>query len=220
MKPIVAIDIETGGLAWWPHLIGGCPIPMSPVIQVGAIAADEDDDLRELETLNVLVRFDPSQCSPEALSLNHYDEKRWALEAIPNSEAIAKVGNFLSRHAAVEKLSKAGRPYRVAQLLGHNVAGFDAPFLRSWFQQQGTFFPADFFPLDTISLAKLFEVAASVEQGGRRMFSDLKLATVAATLGVPLGDAHDALGDVRTTLEIYRVMLRTLRSCGATQNQA
>ena len=93
----------------------------------------------------------------------------------------------------------------VAELAGHNVASFDVPFLRRYFELCSLFYPASFIPLDTLQLARWWKEVHGIE------IENLKLGTLASFFGIELGaDAHDALADVRANVEVARRMVEDL----------
>ena len=138
MQKLVFFDLETGGLDPKRH----------PIIQVAAIAVDAGS-LREVETFEQKVSFALEAADHEALSMNSYDEVAWQDAARP-SLAASRFSEFLGRHATIERMSKRQTPYYVAQLVGHNAAAFDGPFLKEWFSSLGLFLPASWHVLDTM----------------------------------------------------------------------
>lgn len=173
---IVFYDTETGGLDPLRH----------PLIQWAGVAVDGD---RELEALEVKLRFDESKAERQALDLNHYNPAVWKEQAVERGEGLRRIGEFLKRNADVELLSKAGRPYLVAQGAGYNVS-FDMGFTKALFGER--FLPLSFRGLDVMSLAlwRFMELSPAPQ--------DYKLTTVAAHLGLQVdGGAHDALVDAR-----------------------
>lgn len=193
---IVVLDLETGGLDAGKHA----------VIQVAALACT--GDFREvIEAAEWKLKFLPEFAQEEALRLNSYNEDTWKKAAFHPAVAVAQIGEFFRRHATHECVSKAGKPYTVARVAGHN-AGFDMEFLRTLFAHPGgqmgvasarAFLPAFPRALDTCALS----------EWAHRIYgwpepSDYKLGTVAAHLGIDPGDAHDALADCWTALRIAR----------------
>jgi len=168
----VFFDLETGGLDYKRH----------PVIQIAAYHPESGDEFE------AKVKFDPRRATPEALKINHYDEKVWDAEAKAAQEVAREFGEWLRHKAWIEKVSKKGKTYRVAQLAGHNAAAFDAPFIQEMFRNHSVFLPADYRVLDTMQLAMWL-------LPGRESY---KQADLAASFGIDAGDAHDAMCDVRT----------------------
>lgn len=186
---IVFFDLETGGTDPLRH----------PIIQVAMIAVD--GNWREIESAELKVHFDLATADPEALKINGWDSETWRSQACDPPAALAAVSTFFGRHATVEKISKRGRPYFVARLAGHNAERFDAPFLVQWFKQADLFCPAACYePLDTVSLARWASFVAPNKP------RDHKLGSLCAWLGIEHQDAHDALGDVRATVQVARAL--------------
>lgn len=189
---IVFFDVETGGLEAARH----------PIIQFAAVAVDAD--FHELETVERKLMFREEDCDPSALAANHYDPAVWRDKAIPQTRGVELFGDFCRRHATMSKVSKAGKPYSVARLAAHN-APFDAGFAIEWFKVSGTFLPAACYEaLDTLGLARWVSLASRTQP------KDHKLGSLCEWLGIPLDGAHDALTDVRATVEVTRKLFAIL----------
>lgn len=182
---IVWYDSETGGL-----------LPQHPTTQLAAIAVDSD--WRELETFEVKFQFDVDACEPEALKLNGYSPEKWA-NAVPEAAAWQQFQSMLNRHRCVELISRAGKPYSVARLAGHNIVGFDLPRTEAAFKRLGLFLPICFRTL----LDTRYGAVWHFERLGVRP-KDFKLTGLAEHFGIPTAGAHDALADVRMTIELAK----------------
>jgi DNA polymerase III epsilon subunit-like protein len=185
----VYLDLETGGVR-----------PEHPIIQIAAVAID-NATWQEVDAIEMKLGFDPSQADPEALRLNHYDTAVWHAEAVIPSQARLQFARFLERHKTIQLISKrTGNPYRVAQLAGHNAASFDGPRLQKFFRDAGAFLPADPRVLDTLQRALWWF------QERRLRPADYRLNTLCAYFGIPIRPegAHEALADVRLTVELAR----------------
>jgi DNA polymerase III epsilon subunit-like protein len=187
---MVFFDIETGGLEL--H---------RPITQIAAIAVDEQ--LNELESFEVKIRFDEAKACPDALRRNHYRRSEWKRSAIAPQQAAMSFSRFLRRHASVEVLRSDLTSFRVAQLASHN-SQFDGPFLKAWFEDLGIFLPASYRVFCTLQRAFWYfhenpQVASP---------DDFRLATLCEHFGVPLnpGEAHEALADACAALALYRVL--------------
>ncbi|MEM7316669.1 MAG: 3'-5' exonuclease [Planctomycetota bacterium] len=188
---VVYLDLETAGLEF-----------TRPIIQIAAIAVDTD--YRELEQIELKIRFDPSEADEDSLSLNRYDRDVWRTEAITPNRAALRFAAFLRRHATHDMLAANGRRYQLAQLAGHNAERFDGPFLHAWYRIRRVFLPARYMTLCTKQKALwLFADDQSMTPP-----HDFKLGTLCECFGVRLGDedAHDALNDVRATVALARAM--------------
>jgi DNA polymerase III epsilon subunit-like protein len=116
---------------------------------------------------------------------------------------------FLDVYRDVELKSKrTGRPYRVARIGGHNIAGFDLDRLGALFKQHGVFLPIDF----SSALDTRFGAVWYCEQRKRTEHhegwpADYKLTTLCAWFGIPITEAHEALADVRLTVQLAKALL-------------
>ena len=189
-QKLIFIDLEVGG-----------PNPKRhPIIQLAAIAVD--DRLDVLEAFEAKVRFNPKCANAYSLRKNSYHPGLWAQAAREPKEVAKHFAQFLRRHASISTLSAAGERYHVAQLVAHNAA-FDGPFLMEWYEQLGAYLPARRQLLCTLQLA-MWRVAISGEQPP----ANFQLATLCAHFGVPFhaAKAHDALGDVTATVQLFKAM--------------
>jgi len=189
---LVFVDIETGG-----------PNPKRhPIIQIAAIAVD-GDTLATLETIEAKIRVDERQTTKYALR-NSYSRKVWQENALPEDEAAQRFAAFLKRHATCPEVSRSGAEFRLAQICAHN-AEFDMAFLNAWYERLGIFWPARRQPLCTLqrSLWHFFENPSPTPPPNYR------LDTLCQHFGVQFiaADAHDALGDVRATVALYRALV-------------
>ena len=189
---LVFFDLETGGLDRFRH----------PVIQFAAIAV-ELDSWQVLEEVEWKILFDEAEADPQALEANCYDRETWKRDGLARPVAMGSIADFFRRHADVEKISKAGKPYTIARLCGHNAARFDGDFLAEWFKSAGVFCPAGCYEcLDTLQLARWRAITDPSFKP-----ENFKLETLAAYLGIDPGSSHDALSDVRTTVELARWLM-------------
>ena len=176
----VVFDLETGGLE--TH---------RPIIQIAAIAVDED--FNELEVFEAKIRFDEAKACPDALRRIHYIRAEWKRSAVAPKTAAWAFARFLRRHATVEVVRRDLSVFRVAQLVSHN-SQFDGPFLTAWYERLGIFLPASYW---------LFH-----ENPHLPLPDDFRLGTLCQYFDVPLdpGDAHEALADARATIGLLKAM--------------
>jgi DNA polymerase III epsilon subunit-like protein len=189
-KRLVFFDLETGG-----------PDPKrNPIIQIAAIAIGED--LEPLEAFEVKVKFDSRKANLHSLRKNSYSAGHWARHAKEAKNAARDFAAFLTRHATVPCLSAKGDEYNVAQLVCHNAA-FDGPFLTNWFEKLNLFLPAKRLVLCTLQLSMWHFFSA-----GQPLPSNFQLATLCQYFGIPFhaANAHDALGDVSATVQLYQAL--------------
>ena len=189
-QKLIFVDLEVGG-----------PNPKRhPIIQLAAVAVDERLDV--LEAFEAKVRFNPKYANAYSLRKNSYHSRIWAKEARAPQEVAIEFAQFLRRHASSDAVSSKGATYQVAQLVAHNAA-FDGPFLSEWYEKLGVYLPAKRQLLCTLQLA-LWRFAIS----GEKSPANFQLATLCAHFGVPFhaAKAHDALGDVSATVQLFRAM--------------
>ena len=186
MKTIV-FDLETGGVKM-----------RHPVIQLAAAAIEikGPDKVTLLEApIDLPIRFDESACDPQALEINSYDADRWAEEAVDEADALQAFIELCGRHRHMKLISKAGKPYSIASLTGHNIQSFDVPRLKAMGERHGDPFLncCWWYPLDTYQGAVWHFKRLRLEGP-----KDYKLETLARAFGLP-EPTHDALSDIRTT---------------------
>lgn len=186
----VYLDLETGGLEL-----------THPVIQIAAAYIDAHG--AETATFECKVQFDPAVCDPEALKVNHYDPEVWAANAVPERAAARGFAAWLRGCAHMRLMSKAGRPYEVARLIGHNIVAFDIPRLRALMERGGVGFWKGcwWYPLDTYQRA----IWWFTERGITPL--NYQLGTIASYFGIEVPVAHEALADVRTCVKVTRALL-------------
>ncbi|MCI0334889.1 MAG: 3'-5' exonuclease [Planctomycetes bacterium] len=196
ISKITFIDLETGG-----------PNPdRHPIIQLAAAAVD-GATLAILETVEIKVRFDERKAAKYALRKNSYSRRVWHQQALSEHEAAQTFADFLRRHATFPVLSQDGAEFRLAQLVAHN-ATFDAAFLHAWYERLKIFCPARHQVLCTLqrSLWHFFE------NPSRTPPHNFKLETLCHHFGISFSaaEAHDALGDVRATVALYKALVARL----------
>jgi DNA polymerase III epsilon subunit-like protein len=183
----VYFDLETGGVE--PH---------HPDIQLAAIAIEESTG-REVEAIEMKLAFDPARAEPEALAINHWTAEAWE-RAVSPQLAVLRFRSFLEAHATLQLMSKRGRPYRVARLVGHNAATFDGPRLQRLFAHHKVWMPADLRVRCTCQRALWwFDERPEVARP-----ENFQLATLCRYFGIPVAESHEALADVRLTIQLAR----------------
>ena len=185
MKPkICFLDVETSGISQMRHAI----------VQIGGlICADEGGAPAVLEEfcLNV-APFPADVIEDEALAVSGVTRDQ--LRTFP---APGAVHGDLTR--LFEKYCNKYDKKDKMLFVGYN-APFDYGFLRKWFEKNGDKYFGSWFwhpAVDVMSLAML-RLAEN-----RHAMSDFKLVTVAAQLGLPVEQAHNALADARVTKAIF-----------------
>ena len=197
MERIVFVDIETGGLNAKKHAI----------TQIAALAVD--GALNVLEAFERKIQFGVLEGSTAALNKQKYDPATWSQQGERADDVARQFASFLRRHAAISKIARNGRPYRLAVLAGHNAVAFDLPFLREWYRRQDTFCPVAHHALCTLERTKWY----FAEHPQVTPPDSYALGYLCEYFGVefPESDRHDALADVRATLELYRRLRSPVR---------
>ncbi len=188
----VYFDTETAGLR-----------PTQPIIQLAAVAVDENS-WDELGHFEAKLLFDESGADAEALAINHYDPEVWRKSGDTSLTAALNFARFLEPYKSIQMVSKrTGRPYSVARLAGHNAATFDGPRLQALFSNLGLFLPADPRVRCTLQRAIWY-----FEESGSPAPCNYKLESLCKHFGIeiPESGAHDALTDVRLTVQLAKAM--------------
>jgi DNA polymerase III epsilon subunit-like protein len=190
---LVFFDLETGGIDPKRH----------PIIQVAAIAVDEQ--LEILEAFEAKIVFNTRQAKARSLRKNQYHPGVWAKDAREPNSVAHELSEFLRRHATVTALSAQGKSYNVAQLVAHNAA-FDGPFLTEWYDRLNLYLPARRLVLCTMQLAMWQFISAAKPPP-----ANYQLATLCNHFGVRFhaAAAHDALGDVTATVQLFKAIVRS-----------
>ncbi len=171
------------------------------ILQIAAIAVSRS--LVEQESFEAKIRLDESRFRPMSVRNRHFDLAQWRQEGRSPKAVAFDFARFLTRHSSAVVPGADGRPLIVAQLVAHN-AEFDGVFLREWFEGLRLFFPASYRIFCTLHRAMWYFHEDRAMMPPR----DFKLGTLCRHFGVPFNDyeAHDALTDVRATVELYRRM--------------
>ncbi|HZZ26776.1 MAG TPA: 3'-5' exonuclease [Pirellulales bacterium] len=195
-RRLVFFDLECAGLDPKRH----------PIIQIAAIAVDEA--LEPIEAFEAKLRFDVQRANKNSLRKNHYHPGIWAKEGREPEEIARTFAEFLRRHATIPMMGATGSSYAVAQLVAHN-ADFDGSFLQAWYERFGVYLPARRQVLCTLQRAMWF-----FSEQTRQSPKDFKLATLCHFFAVPFhaASAHEALGDVLATIQLYKSIFRAVSS--------
>ncbi|TWT58974.1 DNA polymerase III PolC-type [Thalassoglobus neptunius] len=184
---VVVFDLETGGFNSRIH----------PITQLAAIAV-EFSSLRVLDQFEVKVQFREQDATRDALEKNSYDPAVWKREAVDEYQARQDFSGWLRDYCDVELISRRGKPYFVAQMVGHNSDRFDLPFLQDWYKKADEFCPCYSASWDTCQLAR-WKFAMHDGSGPK----DYKLENLCDYFGIERGN-HDAAGDAQATVELIR----------------
>ncbi len=193
MQTDVYFDLETGGLEL-----------THPIIQIAAVAI-ERGSWGEIASFETKLQFNENEADPAALAINHYTPAAWA-EAIPPCEALARFNRFLRFHACDTLTSaRTGRPYTVSRLKGYNSVAFDMPRIKFAVDRYKMFLCADLRSRDVMQIALWYFDQLS------RPLPNYRLETVAEYFELEHSGAHDALFDVRLTVQIAKRLDQAIR---------
>lgn len=188
MDKTIFFDIETAGLKW-----------TAPTIQIAAVAVE---NWETVDTFEVKILFDESapEIEQAALEKNSYNEGGWAVDGVAEAKAFRMFNDFCTKHADWERLSKAQKPYKVARLGGYNVAAFDIPRVKKYYESRNQFWKAAwYYPTDVYHLALwYFAITKEAET------ESYTLESVSKYFGIDSEGAHDALIDCMNTVEVAR----------------
>ena len=179
-------DTETTGLNPWKN----------DIIQIACIVEIDGEVKGEFESKVQPVNWE--HLDPKALEVHGYDER--TLRTFPETKRVfTQLTDFMSRF--VNKFDK-GDKFTPA---GYNVR-FDMEFLQNFFKKQGDQYFGSWVNWKLVDpMYKLYEM----DYMGKINLPNYKLATVCQHLGIEL-KAHDALGDIKATRELLRVLQATV----------
>lgn len=175
-KHILWFDLETTGLDKDTHTI----------IEIAIVKTDwQGNILSEWSTKIKPTAQDLAKAHPRALEVNGYTAEGW--EDTPDAETVAPIIRQMFNGKYI--------------LGGHNVAHFDAPFLRTWLEKHGQDSNIGYRFLDTMSTA--------VEHLFPCGLRSASLVNVRKALAIETGEAHTALADTLACAEAYKQMARS-----------
>lgn len=175
-RPFFVIDFETGGLDAQQH------DPVQVAVQVL-----DGLTLQPVDHFVSYIRPDPSRISPEALKINNLNLEFLA-EAPSSEDAFAALLRFLE-------------PFGQGVFVAHNVK-FDHDFFQAWAKKSAPpgFKFSKFFDYHLLCTAQMaFQKLVLQDQ----LVEKVKLTEITAFFKIP-HNAHDALGDVVVTAEVFR----------------
>ena len=122
---IVVFDLETSGLDPDVH----------EILQIGAFKLMEDT-LEVVDRFEIKVKMEkPEVAQEEALKINGYDPDVWEKEAVEPWYAANEFASWLVNGTGGGEEGMS--PSDHLQFAGHNIAGFDWPFICNLFRVQG-----------------------------------------------------------------------------------
>lgn len=190
MSKLIFLDLETTGLN--PK--------RAAIIQFGAVITSLS---REVVSLDIRMRpHEDAEVNEEALAVNG---------VMPGDFAHPPYVDYREgKRQIVKALEGCVNPYDKEDkffAIGYNLHAFDMPFLRELFSRCGDRYFGSWFWHPSIDLMLL---AAYALRKQRHKMPDFKLGTVCHFLGVHVdpGMQHDAMYDVRLTMELWKVLFK------------
>jgi len=180
------IDTETTGLEPTKHRVH----------QIAAIITDDKGN--ELDSINLCFRPANGPIEFSALEKCRLTEDMLKGRGMSSEEGMKRFIEFLEKH--VNRFDKQDKLHFVA----YN-SEFDEKFVRAWFESHGNEFFSSYFWHPSVCVQK---VAAWMLQDHRAKIDRFKLYRVCQYLSIEFDEsvAHDAMYDVRKTLDLYRTL--------------
>lgn len=195
MTVYVAFDTETTGL-------NPCH---NEAIEVAAVLMRADTLCPTTERICIRMRIEkPDRVVPGTMGVyNHYDEAKWAAEAVSQAEGWTKLCDWFF------KVSGGGIDRAV--LVGQNIIKFDQPLLEYWTAQFGL------KPQVSYHAEDLMAQYTIIKRRIRSKVGKMNLAAIASFYGIENVQSHSALDDANTTGACYALgeaYLEALIDCG------
>jgi DNA polymerase III subunit epsilon len=183
-EKLVWVDTESGGLTPGRHAL----LQVAMIVEIDGKIVGEHD-WRMCPPLG-------REVTDEALAVNGMT--RQGLLDLPRpNEVKGEIDFFLSHF--VDKYDRSDK----LTIAGYNVAAFDIPFLRDYWELcDDKYFGSWFtnYPLDVMQACCILRHYRLLHMD---RLGNLKLATVCEDFDVRLDTAHDALADIRATRELW-----------------
>ena len=181
--PLVVCDIETAGLTL-EH----------DIIQIAAVVVSTKD-WSEKESFEVKLKFDSAKAEATALKVNGYTAEAWK-DAVTPLQGLGRLSKLFERHRSATRISARGNAYTVAIAAGYN-GSFDSERIMHQSRKLSLFQAVDPRFLDVMQLAFWKQLG----------LDSYKLVKVAEHFQLSTEKAHDALADVRITIEVMKKLL-------------
>lgn len=202
------MDLKTQRLIWLDLETGGVDPVCHQITQVGAMATLglDFDTVSGDERYEQKMQLVEGRYTEEALKVQGHTEERWA-EAIQTPAMLDEFGRWCSLHTH-QTISKKGSKYQVAHLAGFNLR-FDCDFLNATCKRNGSGERGYWLPISKWrgGWIDVLDLALWVRAMHGHNYDDMKLETICKYYGIPI-EAHDALGDVKATIELAKVLTR------------
>ena len=190
-----ACDTETTGLDYKTMITENTT--KHEIIQIGALILD--NKLNEMASGKInLMPERWEDATPQALKVNGADPNTWAPSYKSTKLAMKKMNTWINANVPThEKI----------ELLGHNIS-FDNGFLKPLIKKHKQPYKFGYNPIDTISWYGLWGHVFN------KNIKSFKLIHACEEFGIKFGGngAHDAMSDIRATVELARAIRDSLKS--------
>ena len=190
MSKLIFIDTETTGVVREKH----------EIVQLAAIVTNEDAS-EILDEINITIRPENvDTIDPAAIAVCHKTVDDLLSNEYSMKEAHKVFCEFLGKH--INKYDRTDK--------GHFVAynsQFDEDFVRLLFDRCGDNYYGSWFWNPSLCVMKEF---AFLIRDNRHKIENFRLCTICKFLDIEFdedNDAHDALYDVRKTIEIFKKLI-------------
>lgn len=190
-------DLETGGFN-----------PDRCAITEGAFIAYDGVTLEEVARYTDLIQPYDAQYDKEALESTGITMEMLERKGVPLVNFIDNVANLFNKVHGGGK----GKWARKTILVGHNIDGFDIPFLANGFAKAGADI-LDFvneYTEDTLWMSRMKWMG---EPG------KFNLTSCCERAGIELVDAHRAMNDADANAKLHKYLLRCMRSQGSANHE-
>ena len=190
-----AFDTETTGLDYTTMVAENTT--KHEIIEIGALMLD--DKLKELGSGKInLMPERWEDATPQALKVNGADPEAWKPSYKSTKIAMKKMNNWITSHTP---------PNEKIEVLCHN-ASFDVGFLKPLLKKHKQPYKFGYHPIDTISWYGLWGHVFN------KNIKSFRLVNACEEFGIKFNGsgAHDAMNDIRATVELARAIRDSLKS--------
>lgn len=170
-------------IIWLDTETSGLDPNQNGIIEIGAIIGDGDHEL------NAICNPGAVMYHPDALRVNKIDMED-IREATPIKDVLIEFDQHVEDWATIA---------------GHNVAGFDIPFLKAAYRRAGIKWRFGYHSIDTMV------IAATLRYLGVLDVRSLSLGALADHFNIEQDQSHRALSDVKTTRILFGFLKRKMK---------
>lgn len=176
---ILAFDVETSSIC---RTNRANPAENCQIVSIALIVADAIT-FEPIDKLYLEIKWNgESEWSPEAETIHGLSKEYLEMNGVDEEEAVLQIGTFILKYWPLNT--------RI-HVLGHNVVGFDIPFLRQLFDKFDMELSLTNRNIDTFTLINVLLEEYNSEDGFKK-------------IGLKERKQHNALEDIEFTLETVR----------------